>query len=106
MGTAGKKPKDEWLSLLKEMQKIGANIVDVKINEHLPENSTVVKGFIVFRGAIRLQEAAKILVPEEYEAFFLTQALVDERDMVTWQENKYMVHKIETIYNIAIRSRI
>lgn len=106
-----------WDSLINDFADIGANLTEIKIGKHLPRDpqpktarfeqvydGEIVQGIMMLKGAKTMQTAAKMSVPDEYEAFLFTQASVKEEDVLTWQGINYLVKKVEPIYDIYVVS--
>jgi hypothetical protein len=55
---------------------------------------------LVLRGAKKLQDAIKMHVPDEYDAFLFTEASLDKYDLLTWQGTNFIVREIEDIYDV------
>jgi hypothetical protein len=90
-------PRD---SLLNDFSKAGASLIDVEVEKYQSGSKLVIQGVIVLRGAKKLQDAIKMYVPDEYDAFLFTEASLDKYDMLTWQGTKFIVRKIEDIYDV------
>lgn len=102
-----------WESLKEDLANFGGLLTKVEFEKlHLGDNPDpitgwwktffdkgVIDGIMVLKGAKTLQTAARIFVPDEYAAFLLTQALVDEGDRVIWQTRHYKIERVESIYD-------
>jgi len=96
-----------WESLKKALAEIGGYLTDIEVEKRRSDGTfdkITVQGIIMLAGAKTMQEAAKIIVPDEYEGFLLTQASVNEADKLTWQDVNYQVKKIEPIYDVYVES--
>jgi hypothetical protein len=91
---------ENWDSLLSDFSKAGANPIDVEVEKHQSGTKTVVPGVILLRGAKKLQEAIKMYVPDEYDAFLFTEVPLDKEDKLTWQAIIYKVKETEDIYDV------
>lgn len=89
-----------WDSLLSDFSKAGANLIEVEVEKHQLGTKSVIQGVMVLRGAKRLQEVIKMYVPDEYDAFFFTEASLDKYDRLTWQGTNFIVRDIEDIYDV------
>jgi hypothetical protein len=91
---------ENWHFLLSDFSKAGANLIDVKVEKHQSGTKSVIQGVLVLRGAKKLQDAIKMHVPDEYDAFLFTEASLDKYDMLTWQGINFIVREIEDIYDV------
>jgi hypothetical protein len=57
-------------------------------------------GIIMIKGALSMQTAVKMNIPEKYDALLFTQALLDKYDTLTWQGTNFIVREIEDIYDV------
>lgn len=91
---------ENWDSLLIDFSKAGANLIEAEVEKHQLGTKSVIRGVMVLRGAKRLQEAVRMYVPDETEAFLFTEASVDKNDKLTWQGITYSVKETEDIYDV------
>ena len=75
-------------------------MIEVDVEKHQSGAKSVTQGVMVLRGAKKLQEAIKMYVPDEYDAFLFTEASLDKYDMLTWQGTNSIVREIEEIYDV------
>ena len=108
---------NSWYSLKKDFDNVGAILTEIKVGKHrlgdqhpitgnyeqIYDKATI-QGIMMLKGAKTMQAAAKIYVPDEYEAFLLTQASVNEANTLTWQGINYKVKKVEEIYDAYVVS--
>ena len=96
-----------WESLKKALAEIGGYLTDIEVEKRRSDETfekIPVQGIMMLAGAKTMQAAAKIYVPDEYEAFLLTQASVNEAYTLTWQGINYMVRKVDEIYDAYVVS--
>jgi hypothetical protein len=91
---------ENWDSLLSNFSKAGANLIEVKVEKQQLGTKSVIQGVIVLRGAKKLQEAIKMYVPDQYDAFLFTEASLDKNDKLTWQGINFRVKETEDIYDV------
>jgi len=91
---------ENWDSLLSDFSKAGASLIDVEVEKYQSGSKLIIQGVIVLRGAKKLQDAIKMYVPDEYDAFLFTEASLDKYDMLTWQVTNFIVRAIEDIYDV------
>ena len=75
-------------------------MIEVEVEKQQLGTKSVIQGVIVLRGAKKLQEAIKIYVPDEYDAFLFTEASIEKNDKLTWQGINYRVKETEDIYDV------
>ena len=54
------------------------------------------EGFIILKGATKLETVLELRIPHEYVAFFASQVLVERGDKVKWKGNAYFVNEVES----------
>jgi hypothetical protein len=91
---------ENWDFLLSNFSKAGANLIEVKVEKHQLGTKSVIQGVLVLRGAKKLQDAIKMYVLDEYDAFLFTEASLDKYDVLTWQGTNFIVREIEDIYDV------
>jgi hypothetical protein len=94
---------NSWDSLKNTLARIGGYLTEIEVEKRRSDETyckITVKGIMMLKGAKTMQAAAKMCIPDEYEAFLFTESSLDKNDKLTWQGNTFRVKDIEDIYDV------